>query len=108
MMMRNIMDAIIFVGFSSVCILVLISHSTQAASIGNIRSKRQSSASNVALQNAVVELERQSQLTDQQFVFDFINTLTGISNGTGGRTVAATVCAIDRYLHIHFALLFLG
>ena len=95
--MRNIMDAVIFVGFSMIFILVLLPHLIEAASIGDIRNKRQSSASNVALQSAVVELERQSQLTDGQFVFDFLNAVTGISSGTGGRTVAATVCQNRMY-----------
>lgn len=85
-----------------------MSHSTQAASVGDGRSKRQSSASNVALQSAVVELQRQSQLTDGKFVFDFLKSLTGISNGTGGRTVAATVCETNRSVHVHFLLLFSG
>jgi hypothetical protein len=70
----------------------IISYLTQAASIENIRNKRQSSAIDVALQDAVSELQRQSQLTDGQFVFDFINSNVGISSGAGGKTVAAIVC----------------
>jgi hypothetical protein len=89
------MDRIIVVGLWSISIIVLIPYLTQAATIVNIRHKRQSSASDVALQNAVVELQRQSQLTDSQFVFDFLNSVVGISNGTGGRTVAAIVCFTD-------------
>ena len=72
-------------------ILILVPCLIQATSVKVVRNKRQSSASNVALETAVVELERQSQLTDSQFVFDFLNSMVGISNGTGGRTVAATV-----------------
>lgn len=82
----------IFIVSLSISIIVLIPYLTEAASIGNIRNKRQSSASDVALQEAVVELQRQSQLTDSQFVFDFLNSNVGISSGTGGRTVAAIVC----------------
>ena len=96
------MNGIIFVGFSNIYILILIAHLTQGASVGDIRSKRQSSASNVALQSAVVELERQSQLTDAQFVFDFVNSMTGISSGAGGRTVAATVCETNRSVRVRF------
>jgi len=39
---------------------------------------------------APTELAREALLTDQQFVFDFVNSLTGITKGGGGSTVAAT------------------
>ncbi len=84
------MNRIIFVGLLSIS---FIPYLTQTASIEDIlRHKRQSSASDVALESAVVELQRQSQLTDSQFVFDFLNSNVGISSGAGGRTVAAIVC----------------
>jgi hypothetical protein len=63
-----------------------------------IRNKRQSSASNVALQSAVTEIQRQSQLTDAQFVYDFANAITGLLSGDDGHLALATVCEMAGHI----------
>jgi len=44
----------------------------------------------IEIQSQVTELERLSLLSDDDFVFDFIHPVSGVSNGAGGHTVAAT------------------
>jgi len=88
---KNMIDEIIFAGLVSISIIILISQLTQAAAIEYLRNKPQSSASDVSLQSVVTELERQSQLTNGQFVFDFPNSTADTSNETGGRTIAPIV-----------------
>ncbi len=43
-----------------------------------------------SLKTAVSELQRLSLLKDTDFVFDFVNSTTGISKGDGGHTVQAS------------------
>lgn len=40
--------------------------------------------------SAPTELDREKLLTDDQFVFDFMHALTGVTKSAGGKTVAAT------------------
>ncbi len=44
-----------------------------------------------SIKNSYSELELLSKTNPSDFIFDFGTATTGVSNGTGGRTVAATV-----------------
>ncbi len=44
-----------------------------------------------SIKNSYSELDLLSKLNPSDFIFDFGNATTGVSNGTGGHTVAATV-----------------
>ncbi len=44
-----------------------------------------------SIKNSYSELNLLSKTNPSDFIFDFGNATTGISNGTGGHTVAATV-----------------
>jgi len=64
---------------------------------GSALAQEGGSASSVAqlvaqLREAPTEVDRFRQLTDEQFLFDFVNpnTTVGVTNGAGGHTVAAT------------------
>ncbi|CAF1647827.1 unnamed protein product, partial [Didymodactylos carnosus] len=46
------------------------------------------------LQKSPTELIQESKMNASDFIFDFGNATTGISNGTGGHTVQATVNSI--------------
>jgi hypothetical protein len=44
-----------------------------------------------SIKNSYSELELLSKTNPSDFIFDFGTATTGVSNGTGGRTVSATV-----------------
>jgi hypothetical protein len=44
-----------------------------------------------SIKNSYSELNLLSKTNPSDFIFDFGNATTGVSNGTGGHTVAATV-----------------
>lgn len=45
-----------------------------------------------AIKNSYTELDLLSKTQPSDFIFDFDKAVTGISTGTGGKSVAATVC----------------
>jgi len=60
------------------------------ATLFNSSNPAVSQALLLQLFTAPTEVEREALLSDQQFVFDFGNSMTGITKNAGGRTVAAT------------------
>ncbi|CAF4381171.1 unnamed protein product [Adineta steineri] len=45
-----------------------------------------------SIKNSYSELNLLSKTNPSDFIFDFDKAVTGVSTGTGGRTVSATVC----------------
>jgi hypothetical protein len=93
-MAKNIIHGIMFVGLVNIGILLLISQLTQAVPILNHHNKRQAQETplQIELKQAATELEREADLTNQQYVFDFNNPPSGVSTGAGGEIVVANVC----------------
>jgi hypothetical protein len=54
-----------------------------------------------SLKNSYSELNLLSKTNPSDFIFDFDKAVTGISTGTGGRTVAATVSLQTIRFSIH-------
>jgi hypothetical protein len=54
-----------------------------------------------SLKNSYSELNLLSKTDSSDFIFDFDKAVTGISTGTGGRTVAATVSLPKISFSIH-------
>lgn len=69
--------------------IIIISISIQAVPVQDNYSIR--TPSNAALKNAVSEVERQSLLSDRDFVFDFNNTVPNSNSKKKGRVVFASV-----------------
>ena len=52
-----------------------------------------------SIKNSYSELNLLSKTKPSDFIFDFDKAVTGVSHGTGGRTVAATVSLHFTSLH---------
>ena len=91
-----------FLSNATVCRQLAMKNTTMATTTTTSRPLNISNLNNPlapsrleSIKNSFSELNLLSKTKPSDFIFDFGNATTGVSNGTGGHTVAATVSTSD-------------